>query len=179
MLKKADICFLINMLISVLILYFVINYFITDTLLCDNVINITNEFDVISDINVISEDNCCSINEIIIENSPGWYIKYKLIIKRKLYWYFKIGNSRNYSYYNEFKPNWDPNQSIWKELGAQLKSAIKDPKKDFNETRDLVERNILRKKYFMEKYAQARANYQRRMMARKLDIINNYLRRNP
>jgi len=178
MFKKTNICFLINLFVFTVIIYFIINYFIADVLLCDNITNVTsvtNESSFINESNVLSEDNCYPINETILKNSPGLYIKYKLIFKRKLYWYFQIGNSKDYSCYNEFKPNWDPNKNLWKDLVTQFETAIKDPLKDFNESRNVVEKNIQRKKDLMEIYAQARAKYHKTMATRRLNIMKDYL----
>jgi len=66
------------------------------------------------------------------------YVKYKNIAKRKFYWNIWEAGRGNYSTYEEFKKNFNPNMSIIKEITQTIKANVS------KEIRDLLNTNPLR-----------------------------------
>jgi len=126
--------FLISLIFLLITLIF--NLCFTEIIYCDNIDQI-----ITSTSNPISEQECVSHNgeasmRAGLETPSGILIKYKLIIRRKLYWYFSGSNSSQYNNYEEFKQTWKPEMSLRQKLKDQFRIAINNPQADFAQTRN-------------------------------------------
>lgn len=129
--------FLISMIF--LLFLFIFNLCFTNITYCDSI------DDIVSAPASVSENECISNNDETstragLEVSPSLWLKYRLIIRRKLYWYIKGYNSGQYTSYGEFKEAWRPEMSLRREFRDSLRNAMRDPLADIAKTRDKVNR---------------------------------------
>ena len=64
------------------------------------------------------------------------YIKYHDVSKRHFYWTIWEGNKNNYYNYQDFKRNWDPKTSIFKQIWKETKTDLYDTVRDIVNVRD-------------------------------------------
>lgn len=131
----------------IFILYnFIFAFYFMEVSLCDSIgSSSVGEQTSNANINIISEDRVSSgINNdegtgyTVDKASSGLYLKYKLIIRRKLYWLFNGYNSGRYTSYEEFKKAWTPKMSLRKEFRDSFRNMIRDPRGDIARTRERV-----------------------------------------
>jgi hypothetical protein len=85
------------------IMVLILNLCFGGVILCDTVSEV-NDSDVGHLVLNISElGNNCTTDNRDDEFSLGFFLRYKLIFRRKLYWYFSGSNSGKYTNYEEFK----------------------------------------------------------------------------
>lgn len=122
--------FLISMIF--LLFLFIFNICFTNIIYCDSI------DDIVSSPGSVPEDETST--RAGLEVSPSLWLKYKLIIKRKLYWFIKGYNSGQYTSYEEFKEAWRPEMSLRREFRDSFRNAMRDPLGDIAKTRDKVNR---------------------------------------
>jgi hypothetical protein len=132
--------FLIGVIFLLITLIF--NLYFTDIIYCDSsseiiadTINPNSEYE-----GVFQKDET-SI-KVGLEISPSLWFRYKLIIRRKLYWYFSGSNSNEYTNYEEFKRAWKPEMSLRIKLKDELKIAINNPRADFSQFRNKAHKDL-------------------------------------
>ena len=126
-------------LIGVILLLFtlIFNFCFIGIIHCDSISEV---------INITGSENECVYNNdedsvrTGFEAPSSLLLKYKFIIRRKLYWFFKGYNSGEYTSYEEFKRAWRPEMSLRREFKDSFKNMMRDPRGDIARSRDKVNR---------------------------------------